>query len=663
MKKIITFLLAISLSFSISDLLAKIDPDIPVGTASDYILPYHEEEGLPCLLLTQEYIEDQETPSLMMDPVSAEEVGKALKEKILGKEALSGANKPVDNKWNAAVAHKEHQANEEIVRMGKAQERVEEATAARTGFIELVKNDAKNRSAFISELQQIWTSDIISTSSEVVIKLVADTRYEALKADLSAIEAKTEAHKMDLDKELKAYKETAGAWNKTAIACNQAFSSVNTINIASNSNKEIEELTTLLKTAEVRASTWTAHIPWVKAREKELAIKDPDHLSEEEAVDIETAWEETIEATQAALDKLYEVNLPSLVTLEEPEINALLTEAKKQQANWVARIKELKTLETQGVETTGANGKQNREDLLLQEIKRNKAKADQLARKAVYSEKNQRAYESWELPGEIPNFSFHVFEEVDEERTSEAVEPPEILNEELEEKGRRLLRSERAVQEARETARTSITAAITIASSSSYPAAITEVTARDLFNHEEQLEASIMAESLNPTPENKLRWEARKIADQLIVEAAKIAKRERALKLAKAEENEEASENDETATLTSSISKSLSNLGSSFGIWRPKAISVLGSVTDEVSKTSASQGSQSSKPAKKTGESDLERADREVEEAETKWKEMILHPEYGAETRRVKNLSLQSTETAKSFVTPVLESSGMPYTF
>ncbi|HLB34401.1 MAG TPA: hypothetical protein VJK54_09245, partial [Chthoniobacterales bacterium] len=296
-------------------------------------------------------------PTLMMDPVSAEEVGKVLKEKILGKEVPEEVHKPADA-FHEAVVRKATRADEDIIRIRTAQERVEEAAVARTGFIELVKNDAKNRSAFISELQQIWASDIISTSSEIAIRLVADTRYEALKADLIAIEAKTEAHKMDLDKELKAYKETAGTWNKTAIACNQAFPSVNTINIASNNHKEIEELTTLLKTAEVRASTWTAHIPWVKAREKELAIKDPDHLSEEEAVDIETAWGEVICATEAALNKLKEGDLASLRTLEEPEINALLTEAKTQQANWVARIKELKTLEAQGVETTGANGKQ-----------------------------------------------------------------------------------------------------------------------------------------------------------------------------------------------------------------------------------------------------------------------------------------------------------------
>ncbi|HLB33164.1 MAG TPA: hypothetical protein VJK54_02900 [Chthoniobacterales bacterium] len=178
------------------------------------------------------------------------------------------------------------------------------------------------------------------------------------------------------------------------------------------------------------------------------------------------------------------------------------------------------------------------------------------------------------------------------------------------------------------------------ASSSSHSPAITEVTARDFMNHEEQLEVSIMAESLKPTPENKLRWEARKMVDQLIAEAAKIAKRERNLKLAKTDENEEASENDETATLASSVSKSLSNLGSSLGVWRPKAISVLGSVTEEASKTSASKGSQPRQTSNKKGESDLESADREVEEAETKWKEMIVNsdnPENGAEIKRAAN--------------------------
>ncbi|HLB34339.1 MAG TPA: hypothetical protein VJK54_08920, partial [Chthoniobacterales bacterium] len=133
---------------------------------------------------------------LMMDPVSAEEVGKLLQEKALSKEAPSEVQKPVDA-FHEAVARKAARADEDIIRIKTAQERVEEAAAARTGFVERIKNDAKNRSAFIEELQKIWTSDIISTSSEVVIKLVADTRYEALKADLIAIEAKTEAHEMN----------------------------------------------------------------------------------------------------------------------------------------------------------------------------------------------------------------------------------------------------------------------------------------------------------------------------------------------------------------------------------------------------------------------------------------------------------------------------------
>ena len=384
------------------------------------------------------------TPKLMMDPVSAEEVGKALKEKVLGKEAPSGVDKSGD-KFHTATARIEARADEDIIRIKTARERVDEAAAVRTGFVELVKNDAKNRSAFISELQQIWASDIVSTSSEVTIKLVVDTRYEALKADLIAIEAKTEAHKMDFDKELKAYKETAEAWNKTAIACNQAFPSVNTINIASNSNKEIEELTTLLKTAEVRASAWTAHIPWVKAREKELAIKDLDHITEEEAVSIEEAWEDTVEGAQRALDKLDEVNIKLLTTCEELKINTLLKEAKIQQERWAAQIPVIHQLTVQGTQIIGVN----REDLLLQEIKKNRVKSNKLARKAVWSGQNQQTYTTWELP-KIPNFLFSSFDQTIEERTSEGIEPPEILNEKLEEKGRQLLRSERAFQKVRE---------------------------------------------------------------------------------------------------------------------------------------------------------------------------------------------------------------------
>src|SRR3990167_4277323 len=115
------------------------------------------------------------------------------------------------------------------------------------------------------------------------------------------------------------------------------------------------------------------------------------------------------------------------------------------------------------------------------------------AREAIWSEQNQRIYETWELPGEIPNFSFPSFDQGMEERTSEKIEPPEILNEELEEKGSQLLRSERIVQKARETVRTSIAATAAVNSSLSHPISTIEVTSRDLINHEEQLEASIMA--------------------------------------------------------------------------------------------------------------------------------------------------------------------------
>ncbi|HLB33465.1 MAG TPA: hypothetical protein VJK54_04450, partial [Chthoniobacterales bacterium] len=320
MKKIIpSFLLAVSVSSSLllaqdknnNKTISLSEDQIDQGAqiATNYELPTancnNQGANLDCYL--------------MMDPVSAEEVGKSLQEKVLSKEAPSEVQKPADA-FHEAVARKAARADEDIICIKTAQERVEEAASARSGFVELVKNDVKNRSAFIEELQKIWTSDIISTSSEIAIKLVADSRYEALKTDLSAINAKANAYKIYLDKELKAYEMAETAWSETVIACERGEL------VIVNNNQALEELTLLHNIAAVRTSTWIAHIAWVQARKTEVAIKNPDHITEEEADAIETAWGETVRVVQATLEKLNTIDLTSLRIAEEQEINTLLAE-------------------------------------------------------------------------------------------------------------------------------------------------------------------------------------------------------------------------------------------------------------------------------------------------------------------------------------------------
>ncbi|HLB34363.1 MAG: hypothetical protein A3F67_07080 [Verrucomicrobia bacterium RIFCSPHIGHO2_12_FULL_41_10] len=638
-----SFLLAISLSFSTSHLLAAITPENSLHQLQSYII-LNEDNRLPFVLFNQEEIEDQENlvapsildPALMMDPASTEEVEKVLKEKIFDKEASSEVQNPVDA-FHEAVTRKAARADEDIIHIGQAQEKVEKAAAARTGFVERVKNDAKNRSAFIEELQKIWTSDIISTSSEIAIKLVADKRYEALNADLSAINAKANAYKRNFDTELKAYKMTETAWSETVIACERAEL------VIVNNNQALEEITLLHEIAAVRTSAWTAHIAWVQAREKKETIKNTDHLTEEEAIAIEIGWGETIRAAQAVLEKLKKIDLTSLRTAEEQEINTLLAEAQAEQQFWEAKVKEIQRLKAQRTQEASKDGKQTRENILLQKIKRNKEMVNRKAREAIWSEQNQRIYETWELPGEIPNFSFPSFDQGVEEKISEKIEPPEILNEELEEKGRQLLRSERAAEKARKGTQ-SISISTISSDSLIEPNSrnIIEITSTDFVNHEEELKASIMAESLKKTPENRCRWEARKKVDQLIIEAAEQVIKDRALRMAQADETEEATGNDEVMSRASRVTRSLSNFGSSLnsstGIWKPKAVSVLGSVKEsEHAMALATKVVQNQKAADKKTQSDLEQANQKVEDAKKEWKEMILNSEKGAETRRIAN--------------------------
>ncbi|HLB33533.1 MAG TPA: hypothetical protein VJK54_04790, partial [Chthoniobacterales bacterium] len=311
-----------------------------------------------------------------------------------------------------------------------------------------------------------------------------------------------------------------------------------------------------------------------------------------------------------------------------------MAEAQAEQQLWEAKIKEIQRLKAQGAQGADKESKQNREDLLLQKIKRNKEMINRKAREAIWSEQNQRIYETWELPGEIPNFSFPSFDQGIDGRTSEKIEPPEVLNEELEAKGRQLLRSERAVERAPEITQSTSTKAI---SSDSL-----KLTSTDFINHEEELKASIMVESLKQTPENRRRWEARKKIDQLIIEAAEQVIKDRALRMVQADENEEATGNDEIMSRATRVTRSLSNFGSSLhsntSIWKPKAVSVLGSVTEsEHAMALAAKAVQSQKATDKKTQSDLEKANQKVEDAKKEWEEMILSSEIGVEARRIAN--------------------------
>src|SRR3990167_2884749 len=117
-KKTNFLLLAISLSLSASHLHARITPENFLHKLQAYLIQ-NDDNKLPFIIFKQEEIEDQENlvapltldPTLMMDPASAEETGKILKEKVLGKEASSETQKPADA-FRSAVVRKAAEADE-----------------------------------------------------------------------------------------------------------------------------------------------------------------------------------------------------------------------------------------------------------------------------------------------------------------------------------------------------------------------------------------------------------------------------------------------------------------------------------------------------------------------------------------------------------------------
>ncbi|MFI0348795.1 MAG: hypothetical protein ACH346_08595, partial [Chthoniobacterales bacterium] len=379
-----------------------------------------------------------------------------------------------------------------------------------------------------------------SLTSAEVLKTEAgcsDAKAQTAKAQT----AKDEADENKIDDELTAYAAAEKGWLNVAKAYQAALKKAK----ATDPNNSALEaaFNKIISEAEVNAAVWQVHLTAIEPRKIEHFLANAKGTpSRDNAEKAKSVWAHAVDAYKKIATRTA-AHHNDLLLREILQQHLFYAQAREE--HWNKAIHKLQ--KNQGEEPID-------ETTHLKTLEEEKKIHHKSVRNYVWLKHTDRSFEHWELPGELPNVASTV--------DLNSIERPELLDEDLEKLGRKLLRP--TMSNGPSPAAKKITAITATASLSENDVSLQlaenetpTLTTPPLIDIEKDFEAEIMDESLKPKEENSIRLEARKKANELTAKASTIAKAIKRARAVRAAENEPASETDEKKSFWSDISSSI----------------------------------------------------------------------------------------------------------
>ncbi|MFI0348155.1 MAG: hypothetical protein ACH346_05230, partial [Chthoniobacterales bacterium] len=360
--------------------------------------------------------------------------------------------------------------------------------------------------------------------AKIYLRVAEKAKEEAIAATNTAQTAQAQADENKFNNELTAYAAARKTWLNVVHAYQAALTKAkaadpNNLVLGAALNKIISE-------AEVNTAVWPVYLTAIEPRKIEHFLDNAKGtLSRDNAEKAKSAWAHAVDAYKkiATRSAAHHDNLLLREILQQH-----LDYAQAREEFWNKAIHELqKNQDEQPIDETTH----------LKTLEKEKQIHHKSVRKYVWLKHANRSFEHWELPGELPNVASTV--------DINSIARPELLDEDLEKLGRKLLKP--IISNGTFPAAKKITATASLSESgdslndASLHLAENEtptLTTPPLITIEKDFEAEIMDESLKPTEENRIRLEARKKANELTAKASTIAKAIKRARAVRAAENE-----------------------------------------------------------------------------------------------------------------------------
>ncbi len=390
---------------------------------------------------------------------------------------------------------------------------------------------------------------------------------------------------------LEVYHNLVTKWEDTRIAYAFLLVKAETLKI----DRDLELFQQAALEAKTQEAFWKAHECYLAASQQEERVNNGDRiLTLEEVVLMEEAWQKARGVCEEA---------------QEQAMGTTLAEKKK-----IAEEKSTFWREKKEELMKGAKNYDNIKKKTPIQVQR----LNQEVRNFIWSPEIHHAYQHYSLLEEIPGVTqFEVKREVfNEENLNKESIKPEQLDRELEEQGKKLVQNYFEMILKKNSISSAKGTDAVEGLSSTKEAALPVVDE----NGRTSMRQLILRESLNQTPINQERWEARRRADLYIQRAAEVAKRFEVEKSQTKKETEgEQLEVKEQSTIWDQMTSALG--------WNPK-INVVGSrkgstITSEMKSSLQQQSSIDLEIPQHPTIRDLARFNNLADQAERTWEELV----------------------------------------